>query len=504
MSMTAASSAYFEKVARTWDDLRTGFFTEQVREAAIRKAYLRPEITVADVGAGTGFMTAGLAPLVRQVHVVDGSSAMLDIARRNLNHFANVAYHQADGLTLPLEAGSMDAVFANMYLHHCPDPVAALREMVRILRPGGRLVVTDMDTHKYEWLKEEMADAWLGFERPRLRDWMHEADLVNVIVDDTGQTCCADCGGPGTVDTSESAQGQAKEDKPRSACVSVFVAAGTRRVAGVREAVQGSYGAIAVGASRSCCSPSDVEQACCAPATVAAVEDPGNVLSCSCEPAQEWVDIPPEAAELSLGCGNPSALASLQPGETVLDIGSGAGLDVFQAARKVGNNGRVIGLDMTSAMIDRARRSAVVAGLRQVEFRQGKAEEMPVEDGSVDVIMSNCVVNLCEDKGKVFEEAFRVLREGGRLAISDIVTDTGLPMELRSDPREWAGCVHGALPEQEYLDLMTQAGFREIHTTRSSAHVETQGVRIYSLSVTAVKGEGVVAAPATCGCECCA
>ena len=167
--------------------LRSGYFTEAVREAAIARAYLHPEMVVADVGAGTGFMSAGLAPLVQQVHVVDGSPAMLDVARKNLAAFDNLEFHQADGLSLPLPDASLDAVFANMYLHHCPDPLAAIQEMVRTLRPGGRLVITDMDAHDHAWLKEEMADVWLGFDRDQIRAWFEQAGLVNVIVDCTGR-----------------------------------------------------------------------------------------------------------------------------------------------------------------------------------------------------------------------------------------------------------------------------------------------------------------------------
>ena len=165
MTMSKASSEYFEQVADQWDDLQSGYFTEVVRQTAISKAYLRPEMVVADVGAGTGYMAAGLAPLVRQVHVLDGSQAMIAVARRNLSSMDNIVYHEADGQSLSLEDACIDVVFANMYLHHCPDPQASIREMVRVLRPGGRLVITDMDTHPHAWLKDEMADEWMGFER---------------------------------------------------------------------------------------------------------------------------------------------------------------------------------------------------------------------------------------------------------------------------------------------------------------------------------------------------
>jgi ubiquinone/menaquinone biosynthesis C-methylase UbiE len=144
---------------------------------------------------------------------------------------------------------------------------------------------------------------------------------------------------------------------------------------------------------------------------------------------------------------------------------------------------------MTPSMIERAQRSAEAAGLSQVEFRLGQAEELPVESGTVDIIMSNCVINLVEDKGKVFEEAFRVLKPGGRISISDMVAEGPLPMSLRSDPQSWAGCVHGALPEAEYLDLLRQAGFGEVQTGRSHSGGRVEGVEVYSLSVTARKAK---------------
>jgi ubiquinone/menaquinone biosynthesis C-methylase UbiE len=199
--------------------------------------------------------------------------------------------------------------------------------------------------------------------------------------------------------------------------------------------------------------------------------------------------VPLEAVDISLGCGNPTAIASLKPGEVVLDIGSGGGIDAFYAAWRVGPEGRVIGLDMTPQMIERATQSARDAGLDQVEFRLGHAEDMPIEAGTVDVILSNCVINLCEDKGRVFEESYRVLKEGGRLSISDMVSDGPLPAAMRADPSRWAGCVYGALPEREYLNLLAQAGFRDIQAARSESGGDVYGVRVYSLSVSARKAK---------------
>jgi SAM-dependent methyltransferase len=201
----------------------------------------------------------------------------------------------------------------------------------------------------------------------------------------------------------------------------------------------------------------------------------------------ELADLPPEAAGLSLGCGNPVALASLQPGEVVLDIGSGAGLDVFLAARKVGPTGRAIGLDMTEAMIRRASQAAEQDGFSNVEFRLGDAEEMPLPDESVDVIISNCVINLTLDKGQVFREAHRVLRPGGRLMISDIITDKPLPESARSNPDEWACCVGGTIPEEEYTRLIAEAGFERVLCIHGLDFRRFDDIRVYSANVSAKK-----------------
>ena len=478
--MTTASAEYFEKVASQWDAMRSGYFGEEVRQAAIRKAYLRPEMVVGDIGAGTGYMAAGLAPLVKEVVAMDGSPAMLEVARRNLQEFNNVVFHTSDGASLPLPDASLDTVFANMYLHHITDPLAAIREMARLLKPGGRMVITDMDAHPYAWLKDEMADVWQGFERSQLREWFGTAGLVNVSIDATGQSCSA-----------TSHKKSIHDAAGRAAEISVFVAVGTKRVSGARQLVEASYGAAAQ-SSAGCCSPQNSEQAggssCCGESAMNLI--PVESLEVSFNPnysVLEAQSVPAEAASLALGCGNPTGMAAIQPGETVLDIGSGAGMDAFLAARQVGPQGKVIGVDMTPAMLERARKAAARAGLEQVEFRQGQAEALPVEDNSVDVIISNCVINLTEDKGLVFREAYRVLKPGGRLEVSDMVTNTSIPAELRSDPNNWSGCVFGALPEQEYLDLVAQAGFREIGTQQSQSYGEDASVKVYSLAVSARK-----------------
>jgi arsenite methyltransferase len=483
MTMTSASAQYFDQVAGQWDQLRSGYFTEAVRKTAIEKAYLRSDMDVADVGAGTGFMSAGLAPLVRNVYAFDGSAAMLEVARQNLKEFGNITFREAEGLSLPLPDASLDAVFANMYLHHSEDPLAAITEMARLLRPGGRLVITDLDAHDHEWMRDEMADVWLGFERSQVRQWFEQAGLVNTIVDYTGETCFAEsCCADSRNETTPAVQPQAQ--------ISVFLAVGTKQLRGAQAAVREHYGAIAELGGSCCSSSSEATSSCCSNNAelipLEALSDVGTPLAIGYTP-QELADVPAEAAEISLGCGNPTAFGSMQPGEVVLDIGSGGGIDVFLAAQKVGPNGKAIGVDMTPSMLERARRTAEKNGLTNVEFRQGYADALPVEDASVDLIISNCVINLTEDKGKVFREAYRALKDGGRLEVSDVVTSGSLSPAGRQSAEQWGGCVFGALPEQEYLDLIAQAGFSEVRSRRSEWAGSVDGAWVYSAQVSARK-----------------
>ncbi len=174
----------------------------------------------------------------------------------------------------------------------------------------------------------------------------------------------------------------------------------------------------------------------------------------------------PEGADLGLGCGNPVALASLREGETVLDLGSGAGLDVFLAAHKVGKTGRVLGVDMTPAMIERARENAIQGSYENVEFRLGEIEDLPVRDDKVDVVISNCVINLSPDKPRVFQEAFRVLKPGGRLMISDIVLLEELTDPVQRSMEAYIGCIAGAMLKDEYVKAIRAAGFQDIRILR--------------------------------------
>ena len=176
-------------------------------------------------------------------------------------------------------------------------------------------------------------------------------------------------------------------------------------------------------------------------------------------------DLPSTVTDVAFGCGNPTAIAALQPGQTVLDLGSGGGIDCFLASKMVGDSGRVYGVDMTPEMIALARKNAAKVGAANVEFRLGEIERLPLESNTVDVIISNCVINLAPDKDAVFREALRVLRPGGRLQVSDIVWKQAVPDSVKGDMEKWAGCIAGALVESDYLDKIRAAGFEEVTST---------------------------------------
>jgi arsenite methyltransferase len=208
---------------------------------------------------------------------------------------------------------------------------------------------------------------------------------------------------------------------------------------------------------------------CCAPDSASACCDSKNVLY----PEELLTVLPDDVANFSLGCGDPITLAALQPGQTVLDLGSGGGLDCFLAAKKVGESGHVIGVDMTPEMLEKARANAERMNVTNVEFRKGYLEDLPVDDNSIDVTISNCVINLSPDKAKVFNEVFRVLRPGGKLAVSDIVTDGPLPEAIKQSLSMWAGCVAGAVDAKDYIAMMKSTGFTDITITPTFFDKET-------------------------------
>lgn len=229
----------------------------------------------------------------------------------------------------------------------------------------------------------------------------------------------------------------------------------------IRESVRAHYAAVARGENSGCASPAIASTNCCGNAAVVEV---GKAIGYS---DQEMAAIP-EGANLGLGCGNPLALASVKEGDVVVDLGSGAGFDCFLAAKRVGPTGRVIGVDMTPDMVEKARANAKKAGAAHVEFRLGEIEHLPVADATVDLIISNCVINLSTDKLQVFREALRVLRPGGKLMVSDLVLLRPLPEKILASAAAYAGCVSGALLKEDYLRAMVEAGFAEVEVVAES------------------------------------
>jgi SAM-dependent methyltransferase len=225
--------------------------------------------------------------------------------------------------------------------------------------------------------------------------------------------------------------------------------------------IQEKYGSIARGVQSAgavaCCDPA---MRCCDPITTNLYGDAEKGL------------LPEKAFLASLGCGNPTALIALKAGQVVLDLGSGGGIDVLLSAHRVGPEGKAYGLDMTEAMLELARENQRVAGATNVEFLKGEMEDIPLPDGSVDVVISNCVINLASDKSRVLREAFRVLRPGGRFAVSDVVVRGEVPDEVRASMLLWVGCIAGALEEQEYRSMLAEAGFTD---------VEMEPTRIYNV-----------------------
>ncbi len=234
----------------------------------------------------------------------------------------------------------------------------------------------------------------------------------------------------------------------------------------VRKTVREGYARVAKSSS-SCCAP---QSSCCGPSNVA------TGISKRIGYSDQEIESVPDGANLGLGCGNPTALASLKEGEVVLDLGSGAGFDCFLAANMVGKNGKIIGVDMTPEMIEKARENARKGGYKNVEFRLGEIETLPVPDNYVDVIISNCVINLSPEKDRVFRDAYRVLKPGGRLLVSDIVLLNELPDSIKQSVAAYIGCVAGASKKDDYLKEIKAAGFKDVSVVDETSFSSSMGV----------------------------
>ena len=294
----------------------------------------------------------------------------------------------------------------------------------------------------------------------------------------------------------------------------------SQSAATLTDVVREKYGEAArrvldAGAAASCCGPVN---SCCGGAAFDGSTDP---ITSNLYVNGETDELPSAAVLASLGCGNPTALAELHPGEVVLDLGSGGGIDVILSARRVGPTGRAYGLDMTDDMLDLARRNAAEAGVANVEFLRGRIEEIPLPSESVDVIISNCVINLSGDKRRVLEEAFRVLKPGGRFAVSDVVVRGEVPAAVRRSMELWVGCVAGALEESEFRELLAEVGFEgaDVEPTRLyrsedarlfleeagvdvAANLDEMDGKLMAAFVRATKP--LPAARGCCGPDCCA
>jgi SAM-dependent methyltransferase len=241
----------------------------------------------------------------------------------------------------------------------------------------------------------------------------------------------------------------------------------------IREAVRSAYASLAKNRTI------PLSQSCCEPATQEKLLSYGYS-------EEELRSLPESVVSMSDGCGNPTGLGTIREGETVLDLGSGGGIDVFLASRKVGPQGKVIGLDMTPEMVQKARENAEKANLTNVEFRLGEIESLPIEDGSVDVIISNCVICLSPDKGRVFAEMYRVMRPGGRLAIADEVALRPFSKEESEDSSKWCSCVSGAITEKEYASALRNAGFKETYV-KQLRHPGELTPSVFSAFISATK-----------------
>ena len=444
----------------------------KARRRVLELASVNPGEDVLEVAMGTGVQLARLARANRGGRTVgvENSAGMLAKTRRTLQRsgLTGVEVVEGSALELPFADESFDLVVNSYMLDLLPREAIprALAEFRRVLRPGGRLVLSNMT--KGERRRERVWD-WLyakgvvltgelprGPRRTRVaRARLHRRHARVPIPTDLPHRDRHRTQGEGMTDTA-----------PETSEL--------REV--VRERYTNAAKAVADHQQADCgCGPAGCgEQVALTDASGAQVFGSALYGTADAQAA------PAAAVEASLGCGVPTAVADLHHGETVLDLGSGAGADVFISARRVGPTGKAIGVDMTDEMLKLARRNAAEAGVTNVEFVKGYLEDLPLPDDSVDVVISNCVINLAADKRKVIAEAARVLRPGGRVAVSDVIADPDMDEATRADMQQWTGCIAGALTETEFRGALEHAGFEDIEireTHRVHEHATSAIIR---------------------------
>lgn len=455
-----------EKVEKHYDERVAQFSDEML---ALKEKRMRPlyekvwefaeidhQTIVGIVGSSTGSMPLFIAPQAKRVIGIDLSKESLSFAERRTRQMGvtNIEYKKGDAEALPLEDNSVDVVLSDCVINLVPDKQKAFDEIYRVLKADGSLVMADPVRKKpLEETSDELFTGCIAgaVAKEDYRRMLEKAGFENIEITDI---------------TNLARKIFADHEEKFDEYGLDYVIIKTRKPAElsrandgkIKKIVREGYARIAK-QDHSCCAPANP---CCG----GSAEEIGKKIGY----AEEDLKAVPEGANLGLGCGNPVALASLKRGEVVLDLGSGAGFDCFLAANKVGRKGRVMGVDMTPEMIERARENARKGNYGNVEFRLGEIENLPAADNSVDAIISNCVINLSPDKERVFREAFRVLKPGGRLMVSDMVLLRELPDFVKQSIEAYIGCISGAIMRDEYIGAIKKAGFQQVRIVDENSY----------------------------------
>ena len=437
---------YDERVAQFSDDMLV-LKEEKMRplyEKMLEFTQVDKQTIVGIIGSSTGSMGLFVAPRAKKVVGVDLSEASLRFAERRAGQLGivNIENKLGDAEALPWEDSSIDVVLSDCVINLVPDKQAAFKEIFRVLKENGTLVMADpvknrpLNDTSDELLAGCIAGAVAKEDYERMLEKAGFDGVETINITDFAKTVFA--GHEEKFDKYGLDYVIVKARKPEKLNTS-------NGEKSLKSIIREGYARIAQQGGSCCCGPASPQ-----------------VISLKVGYNEEELKAVPEGSNLGLGCGNPVALASINEGETVLDLGSGPGLDCFLAADRVGPKGKVIGVDMTPEMVMKARANAQKGDYENVEFRLGEIENLPVADNSVDVIISNCVINLSPDKKRVFEEAFRVLKPGGRMVVSDIVLLKELPDVIKSSVEAYVGCLSGAMLREDYLSALKTAGFKDV------------------------------------------